>query len=86
MAMSKPTDQEFSSFPHVVLTSDSNWDPTLLDSEFDPEVEWQDAQEEDEIFDSHFEIQAIISIIMLLFLMLSALQSSNWTLMTWWIP
>jgi len=55
MDMSKPTDQEFSSLPHVVLTSDSNWDPTLLDSEFDPEVEWQDAQEEDEIFDSHFD-------------------------------
>ena len=41
MDMSKPTDQEFSSLPHVVLTSDSNCDPKLLDSEFDPEVEWQ---------------------------------------------
>jgi len=36
MDMNKPTDQEYSSLSHVVLTSDSNWDPTILDSEFDP--------------------------------------------------
>ena len=28
MDMTKPTDQEYSSLPNVVLTSDSNWDPT----------------------------------------------------------
>ncbi len=55
MDMVKPTDQEYSSLSHVVLTLDSKWDPTLLDSQFDPEVEWQDAQEDDETFDSHFD-------------------------------
>jgi len=54
MDMSMPTDKEFSTLPHVVLTSDSNWDPTILDSEFDPEVEWQDAQEDD-FFDPNFD-------------------------------
>ena len=52
--MSVPTDKEFSMLPHAVLTSDSNWDPTILDSKFDPEVEWQDAQEDD-FFDPNFD-------------------------------
>jgi len=53
MDMSKPMDVDSSSLPHVVFTSDSNWDPTTLNSEFDPDVDWQDAQEED-FFDPHF--------------------------------
>jgi len=54
MDMSKPMDVDFSSLSHVVLTSDSNWDPTILDSEFDPNAKCQDAQEED-FFDLHFD-------------------------------
>jgi len=49
-----PTDKEFSTLPHVVLSSDANWDPTILDSKFDPEVKWQDAQEDD-FFDPNFD-------------------------------
>ena len=36
------------------MTSNANWDPTILDSEFDPEVKWQDAQEDD-FFDPNFD-------------------------------
>ncbi len=54
MDMSVPTDKELSTLPHVFLTSDANWDPTILDSEFDPEVKWQDAQE-DKFFDPNFD-------------------------------
>ena len=37
--LSKPIDQDYCSLPHVVSTLDSNWDPTILDSEHDSEVE-----------------------------------------------
>jgi len=60
VSISKPTDQEYSSLPHIVVKLDSNWDPTLLESEFDPEVEWQDTQEEDEFLTHALMIMAII--------------------------
>jgi len=54
MEMSVTMDKEFSTFPHAVLNSNVNWDPTILVSEFDPEVKWQDAQEDD-FFDPNFD-------------------------------
>jgi len=68
----------FQQSPTVVLTSDSNLDPTILDSEYDPDVDWQDAQE---IFDPLFVILGIIFAIMLLSWMPSAAPSSKQTLM-----
>jgi len=49
-----------------------------LDSEYDPDVDWQDAQE---IFDPLFVILGIIFAIMLLSWMPSAAPSSKQTLM-----
>ena len=42
--MRKPTDKEFAELPHVVLTSDIDWDPTVLDYEHDLENDnvWYD--------------------------------------------
>ncbi len=39
--MSVPMNKEFSTLPHVVLTSNVNWDPSILDSEFNPKVEFR---------------------------------------------
>jgi hypothetical protein len=42
MDMHAPNDQEMETLPHVFVTSDSPWDPSLLDDEF-LEEEFQDA-------------------------------------------
>jgi len=34
--MQPPTDQELDELPHVVLTSDQDWDPATLDHEYPP--------------------------------------------------
>jgi len=69
MDMSKPIDVDFSSLPHVVLPSDSSWNTTVLASEFNPDVDWQDAQEED-FFDHILMTLGVIFTIMLLSLKL----------------
>ena len=33
--MHPPSDHELETLPHVVLTSDMDWDPSVLDNEFD---------------------------------------------------
>ena len=40
MAMHPPTDDELESFPHVVLTSDVHWDPSLLDHDPTMDPTW----------------------------------------------
>ena len=44
MALRPPTDRELANpdIPHVVLTSDADWDPTILDSTFDMDT-WKDS-------------------------------------------
>ena len=37
------TDQEWEDLPHVVLTSDAEWDPSVLDHELDDDEQWFDA-------------------------------------------
>jgi hypothetical protein len=34
MDMQQPTDDEFDTLPHIILTSDDTWDPRALDDEF----------------------------------------------------
>ena len=54
MDMRAPIGNEFltllhpypSPVPHVVLTSDADWNPKVLDCEFDPDEAWEDAQDE----------------------------------------
>ncbi|ACI65686.1 predicted protein [Phaeodactylum tricornutum CCAP 1055/1] len=42
MDMRCPTDAEFTSLPHVILTSDVDWDPSVLDNEIDLATDWYD--------------------------------------------
>jgi hypothetical protein len=34
MGMVKPTDNNMSTYPHVIFTSDDEWDPSILDDEY----------------------------------------------------
>jgi len=43
MDMYSSSDHELDSFPHVVLTSDADWDPTMADNEIDSDDIWYDA-------------------------------------------
>ena len=45
MDMHPPSDDELNDLPHVVLTSDIDWDPSIVDNDMDLE-EWLDAQME----------------------------------------
>ncbi|EEC42548.1 predicted protein [Phaeodactylum tricornutum CCAP 1055/1] len=38
-----PSDAEFDTLPHVVLTSDVDWDPSIIDNEIDLVTDWHDA-------------------------------------------
>ncbi|EEC42961.1 predicted protein [Phaeodactylum tricornutum CCAP 1055/1] len=42
MDMRRPTDKELATLPHVVLTSDVDWDPSVLDHEIDLATSWYD--------------------------------------------
>jgi hypothetical protein len=37
------TDEEWDTLPHVILTSDVDWDPTVLDHNLDDDDKWFDA-------------------------------------------
>jgi hypothetical protein len=43
MDMYPPSDNELKDLPHVVLTADMDWDPTIVDNEMDIE-EWLEVQ------------------------------------------
>ena len=51
------TDNEWDSLPHIILTSDVNWDPTVMDNDLDDSDEWFESQSDnikdtvDPIFD-----------------------------------
>jgi hypothetical protein len=54
------TDKEFATLPHVIMTSDEEWDPTILDSEAEADTEeWFDAVTveipEEAVFDRRFD-------------------------------
>ena len=36
--MTKPTDHDLEIYPHVIFTSDMDWDPSILDNEIDLDV------------------------------------------------
>lgn len=40
------TDEEFAELPHIVMTDDTEWDPTVLDCVITDEDEWHDAVSE----------------------------------------
>lgn len=39
------TDKEWEDLPHVILTADTDWDPTIIDCELEDEEEWFDAMQ-----------------------------------------
>jgi hypothetical protein len=43
MDMRPPSDAEFDTLPHVVLTSHVDWDPSIIDNEIDLATDWYDA-------------------------------------------
>ena len=45
MDMHPPTDAEHLTLPHIILTSDLDWHPSSVDSEYDPDT-WFDAMED----------------------------------------
>ena len=59
MSMRPYTDDEWEQLPHVILTSDAEWDPTILDDEQEDDEEWFNAMEEipefkpDPLFDEY---------------------------------
>src|SRR5688572_18038031 len=40
------TDKEWDNLPHVILTADVDWDPTVIDCELEDGEEWFDAMED----------------------------------------
>ena len=36
--ISPPTNEELENLPHIIMTSDDHWDPTILDNDFDSEA------------------------------------------------
>jgi len=54
LSICPPTTLEFDTLPHVVLTQDSTWDPTVLDFDIEDTVDhWHDALEEHELHPYH---------------------------------
>jgi hypothetical protein len=52
MDMRPCTEEEYHQLPHIVLTSDTEWDPTILDHEFSPENDFAaDFPQPDTIYD-----------------------------------
>ena len=43
MTMRPYTDNEWDNLPHLVLTSDTDWDPSVLDNTIDDDETWFDA-------------------------------------------
>ena len=42
ISLRPPTDSELESLPHVIMTSDVDWDPSVLDYELTDDPEWRD--------------------------------------------
>ena len=53
MTMRPYTDTEWQQLPHVILTADTNWDPSMLDDEQEDNDEWFNAQENIPTFESN---------------------------------
>jgi hypothetical protein len=54
----KPTDRELASFPHIIMTSDCEWDPSKFDKDLNDLAAYYDPSEEDHEgyhFDQHGE-------------------------------
>ena len=50
--MHPPTDEELESLPHIIFTSDVDWDPGVLDCDFDIENNWDELPQVDDFYDN----------------------------------
>ena len=50
--MHPPTDSDLEKLPHIVFTSDIDWDPSALDCDFDLDKDWADIPHIDDIYDN----------------------------------
>ncbi len=51
MSIRPYTDREWDTLPHVILTADIDWDPTIIDCELEDGEEWFDAMQDLPEFD-----------------------------------
>jgi len=62
------TDQEWDTLPHVTLTSDNDWDPSILDNEMEDEEEWFNAMQDlpvlspDPFFDEFGDYRHVVAV------------------------
>ena len=65
ISMHPYTDSEWDSLPHITLTSDTLWDPSILDMDLDDDETWYDAVSDlpiehvDDLFDCHGDYHTI---------------------------
>jgi hypothetical protein len=50
------TDQEWEELPHVLLTEDTNWDPTHMDHEQGDDPAWYEQQDDPPLLNSDFDL------------------------------
>ena len=53
MSICPYTNQEWDDLPHVILTADIDWDPTILDCELEDGEKWYDTMQDLPEFDPH---------------------------------
>jgi hypothetical protein len=60
------TDEEFKELPHVLWTSEDNWDPTFLDSVISDDPNWYEAEPSpplpDQMYDEYGEFRGRVLI------------------------
>jgi hypothetical protein len=54
--MQPHTDQEWETLPHVLLTEDTNWDPTHMDHEQGDDSAWYEQQDDPPLLNSDFDL------------------------------
>jgi hypothetical protein len=54
--MQPHTDQEWEELPHVLLTEDTNWDPTHMDHEQGDDPAWYEQQDDPPLLNSDFDL------------------------------
>jgi hypothetical protein len=50
------TDQEWEELPHILLTEDTNWDPTHMDHEHGDDPAWYEQQDDPPLLNSDFDL------------------------------
>ena len=64
MTMRPYTDHEWEMLPHVILSADTDWNPSVLDYDFEDNEEWFDTIYDFpyDVYNSNFDYEGIIVI------------------------